>query len=98
MKIQEISSTSTHFAMTEDEALVAYTRLTKLGEGEFKIYQIVVDTQYQGKWHGKEIINHVIEFAKPSDAKQIELNAQVSASDIYAKFGFQELGEASSCN
>jgi hypothetical protein len=35
--------------MTEDEALVAYTRLTKLGEGEFKIYQIVVDTQYQGK-------------------------------------------------
>lgn len=56
--------------MTEDEALVAYTRLTELGEGEFKIYQIVVDPQYQGKCHGKEIINRVIEFAKPSDATQ----------------------------
>ena len=49
MKIQEISSTSTHFAMTEDETLVGYTRLTELGDGEFKIYPIVIDPQYQGK-------------------------------------------------
>lgn len=88
-----LEDTSTHFAMTEDEALVAYTRLTELRNGEFKISQIVVDPQHQGKGHGKEIIAHVIEVAKSSGAKQIELNAQVNASHFYGKLGFQELGE-----
>ncbi|MBT6482561.1 MAG: GNAT family N-acetyltransferase [Gammaproteobacteria bacterium] len=88
-----LEENSTHFAMTEHEELVAYSRLTELRENEYKISQIVVEPEHQGKGHGKEIITHVIEIAKYSGAKQIELNAQVSVSDLYREFGFQEFGE-----
>ncbi|MDG1027179.1 MAG: GNAT family N-acetyltransferase [Gammaproteobacteria bacterium] len=89
----QLEEKSTHFAMTEYGELVAYSRLTELRENEFKISQIAVEPEHQGKGHGREIITHVIEIAKSSSGKQIELNSQTSASDLYRKFGFQEVGE-----
>ena len=89
----QLEETSTHYAITKDSKLIAYARLSELKKGEFKISQVVVEPEHQGKGLGTGIISHVIEAARSVGAGQLELNAQVSASELYKKFGFKAAGD-----
>jgi predicted GNAT family N-acyltransferase len=88
----EIESSSKHFGMTQENYLVAYGRLTDLGERHFKISQVVVQSVMQGKGHGKRLLEEIIKVASLVGAKTIELNSQTSATAIYRSLGFKETG------
>lgn len=79
--------------MTHESELIASARLTELDHGRYKISQVVVVPELQGKGHGKAILNYAVGIAKKAGTKSIELNAQVKAKEQYCKLGFRELGE-----
>ncbi len=86
--IDEHENASQHIAIVSDEILLAYGRLTDLGEGTYQISQIVVIPQEQGKGYGAMILKELIERAGSNGCKKIILNARTTATKLYKKLGF----------
>jgi predicted GNAT family N-acyltransferase len=84
---------STHIAISQDDELIAYGRLTALNSEEFQISQIVVPPNYQGQGYGVKLLQELVLSAKNRGAKTIALNARISAIDFYGKQGFQHAGQ-----
>ena len=83
---------SKHVAISDADELIAYGRLTALGDGHYQISQMVVSVKYQSKGFGSNLLSALINKAIESDASNITLNARVSALGLYQKYGFIENG------
>lgn len=91
--IDEHENKSTHIAIVQDAALIAYGRVTDVGEDIYQLSQIVVSPEQQRKGYGSMILNELIKQAKIYGATQIILNARTTATALYTKAGFIESGE-----
>ena len=89
----ELEPISTHLAISENEELLAYGRLSRIDSETFRISQIVVPDEYRRKGYATVIVNNLIKIAKCSGARKISLNSQVTVTELYKKIGFQEVGE-----
>ena len=88
---QEIHSK--HIAIFHKKELIAYGRLSALGNGEFQISQMVVSPSYQKQGYGTKLLLKLMEVAKDKEAKAIILKARTTATSFYKKQGFQPKGE-----
>jgi predicted GNAT family N-acyltransferase len=91
--IDEYEEASKHIVIVDDESLIAYGRLTDLGEGIYRLSQIVVKPQEQGKGYGSMILKALVERVKNDGGKKIILNASTTATALYEKHGFRSNGE-----
>lgn len=58
-----------------------------------QIIQMAVDTNYQKKGIGKQILDEVITFAKKSNIKEITCHSRQYAVPFYEKLGFRKYGK-----
>lgn len=83
---------SKHIAISDDNTLIAYGRLSALNEDDFQISQMVVSSKYQSQGFGSELLSNLIRVAIINGAKSITLNARVTALGLYEKHGFIKNG------
>ncbi|MBO6658113.1 MAG: GNAT family N-acetyltransferase [Pseudomonadales bacterium] len=86
--VDEMESDSYHFIVTETDSLLAYGRLSPLEPSVFRISQVVVNPEAQGRGLSTVLLNRLVDEAKLRGAKTIRLGAQVDAKQIYEKLGF----------
>lgn len=84
----EHENTSRHIGIVSNGSLIAYGRITNLGEGVYKLSQIVVKPQQQGKGYGVMMLKKLVELAIISGGEKIILNARTTATQWYRKQGF----------
>lgn len=89
----ELESVSSHVVITDDNALLAYGRLSPLGSGVFRISQIVVPKGHRNKGYASKLLRKLMELGAAKGAKKLELNSQVSVKAFYHRLGFREVGE-----
>ena len=77
----------------ETNKVLAYGRLTQNNCNEFQIYQMVVASEYQGRGLGTRILKALTNSAIDRGATLLVLNARVSKTQFYQKFGFEPIGE-----
>ncbi len=88
-----VESSSRHFAIIENDIVVAYGRLTKIDNEVYKISQLVVKKDKQNMGYGSKILKHLIDIAKQSGGKQIILHARIPFIEFYENHGFSTSGD-----
>ncbi|HEC97398.1 MAG TPA: GNAT family N-acetyltransferase [Nitrospirae bacterium] len=83
---------STHIAISQEDELIAYGRLSKVNTTEFQISQMVVSPLYQNQGYGVKLLQEIMQIAKNKGAKNIMLNARTTATNLYKKLGFEKVG------
>ncbi|MCH7412866.1 GNAT family N-acetyltransferase [Belliella sp. R4-6] len=91
----EFEETSTHFFATIDDhaAGTARWRFTKNG---IKLERFAVLKSMRGKGVGQALVQAVIDDIASTDSakgKLLYMHAQLTAIPLYAKFGFEKVGE-----
>jgi [ribosomal protein S18]-alanine N-acetyltransferase len=77
-----------------DEALLGYGILS-LGAGECHLLNICIAPAFQGRGHGTQLIDGLLDLARTQAAKMAFLEVRASnlaAYRVYTKMGFNELG------
>jgi predicted GNAT family N-acyltransferase len=69
-------------------------RLSELEKGVFKISQMVVQPQMQGKGLGSRVLTELVDIALAKGAIEVCLNARLHAVSMYKKLGFEITGSA----
>ncbi|HEY1024472.1 MAG TPA: GNAT family N-acetyltransferase [Sphingobacteriaceae bacterium] len=87
----EFEDESTHFLATCDDRPAGAARWRKTDKG-YKLERFAVLSEYRGKRVGQRLVAAVLADL-PADADFVYLHAQLSAVGLYAKFGFQKVGE-----
>lgn len=81
-----------HFAAFKDDAIVAVVSLFAKGD-DYQFRKFAVDDNLQGKGIGKQILDHITDFAQTNGAKRLWCNARLSAVGFYIKLGFEHTGQ-----
>jgi predicted GNAT family N-acyltransferase len=84
---------STHIAVSEKGHLLAYGRLSKIGNDTYQISQMVVSPDYQHQGLGAQVLMELMRLAAANGARTITLNARMSALGFYERYGFIKYGE-----
>lgn len=84
----DLEADSIHIAMTDESGLVAYGRLSPIGNGEFVVSQMVVRPACQGKGYGSQVLARIIQTAISQEARILMLEARIPAISMYEKQGF----------
>jgi len=84
-----------HLAIIESSTkrVLAYGQLSQNSCSEFQISQMVVEPEYQGYGFGTCILQVLVKAAIRRGASLVMLNARVTKTGFYQKFGFQAVGE-----
>jgi predicted GNAT family N-acyltransferase len=85
----EFEKTSIHMVYVEEGEVLAYGRLTDIGEKEYVISQMVVKSTFQSKGLGSEILQNLLNLVGNN---HVSLSARLPAVDFYKKFGFSIVG------
>ena len=88
-----MEAASVHIAITENDELLAYGRLSKLNINEYRVSQIVVNPDYQGQGISKILLERLMQEAKTRGARKIILSAQETVIGLYESMGFKQVGE-----
>ena len=78
-----------HFAAFKDNAIVGVVSLFQKGD-DFQFRKFGVDESVQGMGIGKQLLNHITDFAVTNDGKRLWCNARLSAIGFYLKSGFKQ--------
>jgi len=84
---------SHHIIGENIEILIAYGRLTNLGNHIFRISQMVVNPKYQHKGYGTEILRSLLSLVKCSGGNRVVLNARIDSMTLYKNQGFVTEGD-----
>lgn len=84
----EGDATGIHFALYEQETLIAVSRLDKLEQNIFQARWVAVEKNQQGKGFGKQIMIEMEEKVKLLGGKTMMLQARDYAVDFYLKLGY----------
>jgi predicted GNAT family N-acyltransferase len=87
----EFEDESTHFLATVDGVAAGAARWRKTEKG-YKLERFAVLKQYRGQGVAQALIQAVLDDV-PADASYFYLHAQTPAMGLYAKFGFEKVGE-----
>jgi predicted GNAT family N-acyltransferase len=89
----ELEDVSKHFAIQNENDLIAYGRLSPVTPEVYRVSQIVVIQAYRNQGIAKQLIKTMISFAAIKGANKIQLNSQVHAQGLYQSLGFRPVGE-----
>lgn len=89
-----LEKNSLHVALVNNNCLCAYGRLSEEKLNVFKISQMVVQPNMQGKGLGTQILTELTKTAFEKGANEIYLNARLHAISMYQKLGFEETGDS----
>ena len=89
----DLEESSTHVAMSDDDELLGYARLSEIGDNDYRISQVVVSPKHQGRGHSIGLLRNLMEKAKIAGAQTIRLNSQIGVIGLYEKLGFETVGE-----
>ena len=64
----DLEERSTHLALSDQDQLIGYSRLSALSEKDYRISQVVVSPIRQGLGHSITLLNYLIEKALNSGA------------------------------
>lgn len=84
----EGDATGIHFALCEDETLIAVARLDKLDHNVFQARWVAVENNQQRKGNGKLIMEAMEAKVKALGGKSIMLQSRDYAVDFYLKLGY----------
>ena len=79
---------STHLALTQDGALLAYLRITEASDKHFQLSQMVVTPKHQGKGLGRRLVTEAIQYLRVRSATDVTLSARLHAIRLYTSVGF----------
>lgn len=82
-----------HYGIVEGEKVVCCLSVFKLSDSRCQIRKFATLPEYRGKGCGSLLIRSVLEEIKLQGFKVVQLNARVSASSFYTRFGFAIEGE-----
>lgn len=82
----EYEKCSMHAAIVVDGVIVAYGRLTELGDASFVISQMVVSSNNQRAGLGSKILGFLL---SKTSGNTVSLSARLTAVKFYSKFGFK---------
>lgn len=88
-ELDEQDASSEHFLLFINDRPIATARLTSKGH----LGRLAVLKPLRGKGLATKLIQRVLQHCKRIDLKQVYLNAQISAVNLYAKLGFKVNGE-----
>ncbi len=80
-----------HFAAFKDNAIVGVVSLFQKGD-DFQFRKFGIDESVQGMGIGKQLLNHITDFAVTNGCKRLWCNARLSAIGFYLKAGFKQTG------
>lgn len=89
----ELEPASLHVALTEDNNLLAYGRLSPLAEKQMRISQIVVNPSHRRKGYATKIVCALLGMAEEREANEVVLNSQLTVVSLYEKLGFRKVGK-----
>lgn len=81
-----------HFAAFKDNAIVSVVSLFAKGD-DYQFRKFAVDDSLQNMGIGRQMLEHITQFAKTNGAKRLWCNARVSAIGFYLKAGFEHTGQ-----
>ncbi len=81
------------FILENDNELIACCMLKKISTTIFKLRQMAVKSNFQGKGNGQKLIAFVEHYANENKIQCIELHARVSALSFYKNLEYQFFGE-----
>jgi predicted GNAT family N-acyltransferase len=86
---------SFHFVATEEGRVVACAVLRPLPDqpGTAQLLQMAVETAWQGRGVGSELVRHLVNFARSQALREVTCHARETAVSFYRKSGFLEYGE-----
>lgn len=88
-----LEEVSAHFALSCNDGLMGYARLSEVDANDYRISQVVVSPTYQGKGCSTVLLDYIIAFGKNVGAKTFRLNSQVHVIGLYEKLGFRCYGD-----
>ena len=83
---------SRHFVIIEKNTVIAYGRLTKTDNEDYKISQMVVRKERQKMGFGSMLLKYLINIAGKNGGSEIVLNARIPFIEFYKKHGFSTFG------
>lgn len=83
-----------HFGYFNENKVIGTLILRDIGNQTFKMRQVAVSNEVQGKGIGQKMVLFSEKYAREKGYKQIELNARDIAVPFYEKLGYQKEGEA----
>lgn len=86
--MDDLERSSRHFALLEEERLVAYARLTFIAHNEAKISQMVVVPARQGSGLGSILLAWLIELCERERIDKVVLEARAAKTGFYVRHGF----------
>ena len=89
-----VESQSVHMAIADAGELIAYGRLTEVEPQSYQVSQMVVSPQYQSQGYGSRLLSSLVCHALRQGAREVFLNARLTATALYRKQGFLPQGEA----
>jgi ribosomal-protein-alanine N-acetyltransferase len=92
-----LASHNHYFAVRDGETLIGYAGISVLGPAdhpECEIHTIAVDPEFQGRGHGRELLEALLDIA---DARHAAVFLEVrtdndTAIDMYRRNGFEQIG------
>lgn len=81
-----------HFAAFKDNDIVSVVTLFAKGD-DYQFRKFAVDDSLQNMGIGRQMLEHITQFAKTNGAKRLWCNARVSAIGFYLKAGFEHTGQ-----
>ena len=81
-----------HFAAFKDNTIVSVVSLFAKG-ADYQFRKFAVDDSLQNMGIGRQMLEHITQFAKTNGAKRLWCNARVTAIGFYIKAGFEHTGQ-----
>jgi len=92
----EFEEESTHFIAHDEEGNACGTARWRFTESGMKLERFAVLKSHRGKGVGQALVKAVIDDIREnpkSEGKKLYMHAQLPAVSLYARFGFEKVGE-----
>jgi len=83
----------THFLISLGEKPVGAGRLRPIDEGTIKIERMAVLPEYRNAGYGRQMLDHMLEFARDKNYQKAILHAQLPAVHFYEYARFKKVGD-----
>lgn len=81
--------TAIHFSVFSDDKIIAVARLDLLQNNKAQVRFVAVDENCQNAGIGKQLMNHVEDYAIKNNIKEIELHARENAVQFYLSINYE---------
>lgn len=82
-----------HYGLYLDDALISCLSVFPLDNRARQIRKFATDAAFQRQGYGSRLLTQVLETLQAEGINDIMLNARLTATGFYARFGFQVAGE-----